>query len=91
MSTFACHCGGTITGTSAPDPERNGQPNWTFVCDGHQAGAQRTMMIAKVMGDPGDNEEARMMGMKQPIDANEQWFIDNPTPSEAAITSTLVL
>jgi hypothetical protein len=90
MSTFACHCGGTITGTSAPDPARGDVPTWTFVCDDHRGGGARTLLYVEVSGIPAD-EPAIMLTMKDPIDRNEKWFIDNPTPDRANITSTLIL
>lgn len=90
MSTFACHCGGTVTGVSEPDPERSNYPTFTFTCDGHQGGGERVLLIAKVWGTPAD-EEALMATMKQPIDHNEQFYLDNPAATNDQITSRVIL
>lgn len=89
MSTFTCHCGGTVTGTSVNGPA---DPTWTFNCDNHQGGGARDLLIVEIAGTPTDpDEETRMGLMKDAIDANEQWFIDNPAPGADLITSKLIL
>jgi len=94
MSTFACHCGGIVTGTSDPDPERDDNPTWTFACNDHRGAGPRELLIVRVSGTPtGERalaltEEDRMAVMKDAIDVNGQWLLDNPT---TPLTSDVIL